>query len=110
MQRLDRFIDWFIPPEMHADRELTQRARMFLLSHVCGPFLGNTIPLYLLIAGFPRDYRLSIFFGAVTAFWIAPFVLKRFGHYRSIAFVSVQNLIFVILWASYSYGGVNSPF
>lgn len=110
MQRLDRFIDWFIPPEMHADRELTQRARMFLLSHVCGPFLGNTIPLYLLIAGFPRDYRLGIFTASVTAFWIAPFVLRRFGHYRTIAFVSVQNLIFVILWAAYSYGGVNSPF
>lgn len=110
MRRLDRFIDWFIPPQMQSDPELVQRARMFLLSHVCGPFLGNTIPIYLLLAGFPRDYRIGIFFASVTAFWVAPFVLRRFGHYRAIAFVSVQHLIFTVLWACYCYGGVNSPF
>ena len=110
LQRLDRFIDWFIPLSIREDRELTQRARMFLLSHLCGPFLGNTIPVYLLIAGFPRDYRMIIFFISVTAFWVAPFVLRRFGNYRTIAFVSVQHLIFTVLWACYCYGGVNSPF
>ena len=42
--RLDRMIDWFIPAELAAERETRQRARMFLISHLLGPFLGNVMP------------------------------------------------------------------
>lgn len=110
LSALDRMIDNCMPEELAQDRELTRRARLFLISHFCGPFLGNSIPLYLLIDGFPRDYRLIGFFTLVTAFWIAPITLKRFGHYRLHAFVSVEHLILTILWACFCYGGVHSPF
>jgi signal transduction histidine kinase len=43
-------------------------------------------------------------------FWIYPFILRRTKRYQTIAFISIQNLIFCILWACYSYGGIASPF
>lgn len=108
--KLNRFLDYFIPENVARDRETAQRARMFLLSHLAGPFLGNVLPLFLWISGFPVDYRLIIFATAITAFWVFPFLLKWTGRYVPLAVLSIQNLIFVILWACYSYGGTASPF
>jgi hypothetical protein len=35
------FLDWFIPAKIKKDQGAHQRARMFLISHLFGPFLGN---------------------------------------------------------------------
>uniref|UniRef100_UPI00111E3D94 hypothetical protein n=1 Tax=Escherichia coli TaxID=562 RepID=UPI00111E3D94 len=43
---LDRLVDWFIPAELR-EREVRQRARMFLISHFFGPVLSLVIPAYL---------------------------------------------------------------
>jgi signal transduction histidine kinase len=107
---LDAFLDYFIPSTIRAEPETHRRARMFMLSHVFGPFLGNVIPLYLFWAGFPRDHRLWVFSASVTLFWAYPFVLRATGRYQPLAFLSIQNLVFCILWACYSYGGIYSPF
>src|SRR6185312_6682681 len=88
-----------------------RRARMFMLSHAFGPLLGNTIPLYLhFVLHYQMDYRFWIFFASIMTFWIYPFILRRTKRYQTIAFISVQNLIFCIFWACYSYGGIASPF
>jgi signal transduction histidine kinase len=107
---LDRFLDWFIPADIAAQREQRHCARMFLVSHVFGPVLGNILPLYLLLTGFERDYRLAVFFASITVFWVFPFALRALGHYRLLVILSVQNLIFTIFWACFHYGGVSSPF
>lgn len=107
---LDGFLDHFIPVEIRVRPDSHRRARMFMLSHVFGPFLGNVIPLYLYLVGYALDYRFWIFAASITAFWIYPFVLKWTRAYNLVAFVSVQNLLFCILWACYSYGGIYSPF
>jgi signal transduction histidine kinase len=107
---IDGFLDYFIPVEIRVRPDSHRRARMFMLSHVFGPFLGNVIPLYLFIVGQVADYRFWTFAASITAFWIYPFVLKWTRAYNVIAFVSVQNLLFCILWACYSYGGIYSPF
>ena len=107
---LDRFLDWFIPPDMLANREQRHSARMFLVSHTFGPILGNVLPLYLLFTGYERDYRLIVFIAAITIFWAYPFALRAFGRYRLLVTLSVQNLIFVIVWACFHYGGPSSPF
>ncbi|MDP9413133.1 MAG: HAMP domain-containing histidine kinase [Pseudomonadota bacterium] len=106
----DGFLDYFIPMEIRVRPDSHRRARMFMLSHVFGPFLGNVIPLYLYIVGQELDYRLWVFAASITAFWVYPFVLKWTQAYDVIAFVSVQNLLFCIFWACYSYGGIYSPF
>lgn len=108
---LGAFLDYFIPLEIQVQPDTHRRARMFMLSHVCGPFLGNVIPLYLyFINGIPADFRFWIFLISVTAFWVYPFALRYTKAYRTLAFVSIANLNFCILWACFSYGGIYSPF
>ena len=58
---LDGFLDHFIPVEIRVRPDSHRRARMFMLSHVFGPFLGNVIPLYLDIVGMEQDYRFWVF-------------------------------------------------
>jgi signal transduction histidine kinase len=108
--RLDSLLDYFIPAELQVNAESHRRARMFMLSHVFGPILGNSIPLYMAVMGISRDYRVVVFFLSILTFWIYPFLLRKTGRYQLIALVSVQNLIFCALWACYSYGGMASPF
>ena len=108
---LSAFLDYFIPPEVQVQPDAHRRARMFMLSHAFGPLLGNVIPLYLhFIVKIEMDYRFWIFFISVMIFWVYPFALRITKQYQILAFISVQNLIFCILWACYSYGGIYSPF
>ncbi|MDE2487308.1 MAG: HAMP domain-containing histidine kinase [Alphaproteobacteria bacterium] len=106
---LDRFIDWFIPPELAAQREKRQLARMFLISHLCGPLLGNVVPGAVWFLEGRPTFPMAILAASITAFWVFPFLLKWFGRYNLLCFVSVQNLMFCILWSCYFYGGVTSP-
>jgi signal transduction histidine kinase len=106
---LDRFIDWFIPAEIAGEREKRQQARMFLISHVLGPFLGNVVPGALFFLDPSPGFPTVILMISITAFWIFPFLLKWTGRYNLWCFVSVQNLVFCILWSCYYYGGVTSP-
>lgn len=106
---IDRLVDWFIPPEIAAERETRQRARMFLVSHICGPFIGNTIPLALFFFDPTPGYPVAVLAASITLFWVFPFLLRAFGRYNLLALLSVQNLIFCILWSCHFYGGVSSP-
>jgi signal transduction histidine kinase len=106
---LDQLIDWFIPAHMMAEREQHQRARMFVLSHIFGPFLGNSLPLFMLVTG-PADLRLLVLFIPITLFWAFLFLLKYWGHYTLLAIISLQNLNLVIVWGCFVYGGPESPF
>ncbi|WP_165842976.1 sensor histidine kinase [Phenylobacterium deserti] len=106
---IDRVIDWFIPPELKAEREKRQLARMFLISHVLGPFLGNVVPGALYFLDPTPGYPVAVLATSITGFWVFPFLLKAFGRYNLLSFISVQNLIFCILWSCYYYGGVTSP-
>src|SRR3546814_7043854 len=91
---VDDFLDYFIPVEIRVRPDSHRRARMFMLSHVFGPFLGNVIPLYLFIVGVEQDYRFWIFTASITAFWLYPFLLKYTRRYNLLAFASIQNLLF----------------
>ena len=108
---IDRVVDWFIPPGLAAEREKRQLARMFLISHICGPFLGNVVTGTLIFADPTPGYKVAVLGISITAFWIYPFLLKAFGdrHYNLLCFISVQNLAFCILWSCFFYGGVTSP-
>jgi signal transduction histidine kinase len=106
---LDRFIDWFIPAELAAHREQRQLARMFLISHLCGPLLGNVVPGAVWFLEGRASLPMAILATSITSFWVFPFLLKWFNHYYLLCFISVQNLMFCILWSCYFYGGVTSP-
>ena len=108
---LSAVLDYFIPPELQVLPDAHRSARMFMMSHAFGPFLGNVIPLYLhFVLHIALDYRFWIFLVSITVFWVYPFALRLTKQYQTIAFLSVQNLIFCIFWSCYSYGGIHSPF
>ena len=86
------------------------RARMFLISHLFGPILGNVIPAYLYLLEPHPGATLLILAVSITCFWVFPFLLKFTGRYTLLSYVSVQNLLFAILWGCYFYGGASSPF
>jgi signal transduction histidine kinase len=50
-----------------------------------------------------------VFVGAVTAFWPLSYILRLTGWYVPLALLSIQNLIFCIIWGCYYYGGIGSP-
>jgi signal transduction histidine kinase/CheY-like chemotaxis protein len=103
-------LDWFIPPSLREESAVLQRARMFLISHLFGPLLGHTITIYLYVLEPKPDYSVYVLAASITAFWFFPFALKLTGRFTFLGLLSVQNLIFAILWGCYHYGGVSSPF
>jgi signal transduction histidine kinase len=105
----DRLVDWFIPVEL-GEREVRQRARMFLISHFFGPVLSLVIPGYLYFLDPQPGWTLGILAGSISCFWVFPFLLKWTGRFTALALLSLQNLTFAILWGCYYYGGVSSPF
>ncbi len=106
---LNRLVDWFIPADIAADREALKQARMFLFSHLFGPFIGNTVPLALYLFDPAPGYQVAVLALSITGFWVFPFILRSWGRYNALVLLSVQNLIFCIMWSCYFYGGVTSP-
>ncbi|MGI9352430.1 MAG: ATP-binding response regulator [Rhizobiaceae bacterium] len=108
---LNQIIDQFVPQHMRDDIAAEKRVRMFLISHLMGPFLGHPITIFLLATDpqpFPHVHILGL---SITLFWTFPILLKIWPErYSILAFLSVQNLSFAILWGSYHYGGAQSPF
>ena len=109
MDYATQIADYFIPPALAADREAKKRARIFLYSHLFGPFIGSAVPLAVYAFDSAADYKADVLFGSILSFWLFPFLLKYTGAYRTLSFISIQNLIFAILWSCYSYGGARSP-
>jgi signal transduction histidine kinase len=107
--RLNASVDWFIPAKLKQSRNLLQAVRMFLFSHLFGPFLGLTIAFFMLYVNRQADLSWWIFFFAVTAFWPFALVLRLTGWYVPLALVSIENLMFCIFWGCYQYGGISSP-
>ncbi len=103
-------LDWFIPPSLKAERDTHSRARIFLVSHFFGPFLGHTITVYLYWLDPHPGYGLWVLASAITVYWGFPFLLKWTAALTPLSLISAANLIFMILWGCYHYGGVSSPF
>jgi signal transduction histidine kinase len=106
--RVNAFVDWFIPVKLKSSEDVVN-VRMFLFSHLFGPFLGHTISLSMLYIDGGADASWWIFFAAVTAFWPFPLVLRLTGWYVTLSLISIENLMFCIFWGCYQYGGVSSP-
>lgn len=106
--QLNSFVDWFIPENLKSSDYLVN-IRMFMFSHLFGPFLGHTISLSMLYIDGGADTSWWIFFFAVTAFWPFPLVLRFTGRYVPLSLLSIENLMLCIFWGCYHYGGANSP-
>lgn len=111
LEQLDRLVDWFIPLQIPRGTEDHRRIRMFLISHLGGPFLGHPITVFLFFADSNPFPHVAILGASISMFWVFPLLVRMLpGSYFWLTTLSVQNLVFAILWGSYHYGGVSSPF
>ncbi len=109
--RLNNFIYWLTPSHMRDNISEHTNVRMFLISHLFGPFLGHPITAFLLWNDPNPMPHVAVLGASITAFWLFPIALKIFQKsYFVLALISVQNLSFAILWAAHHYGGASSPF
>ena len=106
---LDNLVNYFIPPSVAADRDTRNRAHVFLVSHILGPFIGNVVPISIYLLDPAPGYDVAVLAASITLFWVFPFILRAGATYDTLALVSIENLIFCILWSCYFYGGVTSP-
>jgi signal transduction histidine kinase len=107
--RYQRLIDYFIPESLSHDRDASNQARMFLISHTVGPILGNSVPLALFIFDPTPGIAVAVLALGITAFWVFPFLLRWGVRYDFLVLASVVNLNFCIFWSCFHYGGVTSP-
>ena len=106
---LDRLVNYFIPADIAADRDARNRAHVFLVSHILGPFIGSVVPISIYLLDPLPGYDVAVLAISIVSFWAFPFVLRAGVPYNPLALVSIENLIFCILWSCYFYGGVTSP-
>src|SRR5882757_7244744 len=100
----------FIPKPLSERAELLPRLHTFLLSHLIGPVIGLVLAGYLIALQGGIDWRVWTIIFSVLAFWFYPTALRLTGRFTLLALLSLQHLTFIILFASYQYGGIASPF
>lgn len=100
---------YFLPPGVRAERQAANRARMFLFSHLFGPFLGLTVPLVLYLLDPTPGADILLLAASIGGFWVFPFLMRAGVDYRTLVQLSVLNLHLAILSGCYNYGGINAP-
>lgn len=107
----EAFMVWLSPPHMTNDVHLNKRARLFLFSHLFGPFLGLPVAA-LMYAIDPNPFpHVAVLALSISGFWLFVFLVKWFPkNFYLIAHASIANLNFAVLWGSYFFGGSSSPF
>ena len=95
LERFEAFIERLTPAHLKEDVHTRKRVRMFLFSHMFGPFLGLPIPaaMYLIDpAPYPHVPILAL---SILAFWPFLVLIRLFPRYYTLlALISVTNLNF----------------
>ena len=107
--RYQRLIDYFVPEAIRHERDASNQARMFLISHTMGPILGSSVPIALYFVDPTPGWDILVLSLSILAFWIFPFLLRRGVNYDQLVVASVLNLNFCIFWSCYFNDGVLSP-
>jgi signal transduction histidine kinase len=108
--RLIRFVDWFVPAELHKSTATLWRGRIFVISHGLGPFSAVAILGYLYRTLAAHDWVYWTLCVLCGSFWTLPFALKLARYLTKPALFSFCVLTFTSVFASFFYGGVSSPF
>jgi signal transduction histidine kinase len=103
-------LDWFVPNDLRHDPTVHRRARMYLIAHLFGTPLSFVLAGYIYAIDPHPGAAFWMIMGLMAAFYAYPFVLRATGRLVMLAPISVQHLTFLILFGSFHYGGVSSPF
>jgi len=103
-------LDWFVPAELRRDAALHRRARMYVGAHFFSMPLGLVLAAYVGVIDPHPGLGYWIILALMLSFFVYPFILRATGRLVALAPISVQHVTFLILFGSYQYGGVSSPF
>jgi signal transduction histidine kinase len=104
-----RFIDWFIPPAMLESDSDRMMARTFVMLHLAGPIMGHSVTFFLARTVAGETWQFWVTESMVVGFLAIPLLLRLSGSMRLPAMTSVQMLVGLSLFGSFSFGGISSP-
>ncbi len=107
--RLIQAVDWFIPVGLQGSTATLWRARIFVITHVLGPFSGVAILGYFDHVLATRDWVFWSLCVLCSSFWALPFALRLAGNLFLPALYSFCALTSISIFGSFFYGGVSSP-
>jgi signal transduction histidine kinase len=110
MRKFEQFIDYFVPAYAAEKSSNVGLVRTFIMLHLVGPLLGQSITGFLYLASPSIDWVFWVIAATITAFWTLPFAVKYSSSLVRPAILSVTMLMFVSLFGSYFFGGASSPF
>lgn len=105
-----RWPDMFLPPAMLTNHDARRAGRMFVAGHAIGPLFGFVILLWLYRLDPGSAPHIFVPMMCMAGFWSLLPVLRLTGRLTPLAFLSVQNLAFMVFFLSWCYGGISSPF
>ena len=108
-ERLQNLVDWFIPGSSHLERSDLSIARIFVLTHLFGPLMCQSMCVFLYQTDPNPGVPCLTVIACVCLFWTLPFVLKFSRSLKIAAILSVELLAFTSLFGTYFYGGASSP-
>lgn len=108
--RLVSAVDWFVPAGLRESTASLWQARIFVISHLVGPFSAVAILGYLYHVLDAHDWVFWTLAALASSFWALPFALRRAGHLFKPALYSFCALTAISVFGSFYYGGVSSPF
>lgn len=110
LNTVTRLADYFLPVEMKTEQSALNMARVFVLLHLFGPAMGQSVIVFLWTASPQLQWPFWVLLANVTFFWLIPFLIKPSKSLAIPAAASVQALVFLSLFGSFFYGGISSPF
>lgn len=111
LAQFEALIEWLTPSHLARDVHARKRVRMFLFSHMFGPFLGLQVPAAMCFID-PQPFpHVAVLAASIAGFWVFLFLIKLFpSRFTLLAYLSITNLNFAVLWGSFHFGGASSPF
>ena len=106
----ERWVNFFLPPAMLRAPETRRCGRMFIATHIFGPFAGFAIISWLYRLDPNPGSQLWIPFVGLAGSWAFLPALRLSERFTLLSLLSLQNLTFIVLFLSYQYGGTSSPF
>ena len=107
---VSKLVDRFVPVEVRNEPSRYPMYATFVLLHLLGPLLGQSVVLFIYTASDRIGWIFWTIWALICFFWLMPLLVRRTGDLIVPAMISVQTLVTLSLFGSFFYGGISSPF